>query len=114
MSYSETILSFDAVTFEHEHNKPILNAVDFSVREGTKITFMGQNGAGKSTIFKLITKQLKPNEGSVNTMPKITIATSHQVMPHDDRELTVEAFFKNDLKRKSMTLVEILRRFWRL
>ncbi len=100
MSYSETILSFDSVTFEHEHDKPILDAVDFSVREGTKITFMGQNGAGKSTIFKLITKHLKPNSGAVNTMPKITIATSHQVMPHDDKDLTVEAFFQKRFKEK--------------
>lgn len=100
MSYSETILSFDSVTFEHEHNKPILNAVDFSVREGTKITFMGQNGAGKSTIFKLITKHLKPNSGVVNVSNKFTIATSHQVMPHDDRELTVEAFFQKRFKEK--------------
>lgn len=100
MSYSETILSFDEVTFEHEHNKPILDAVNFSVREGTKITFMGQNGAGKSTIFKLIGKHLKPHKGSVNTMPKITIATSHQVMPHDDRELSIEEFFQKRFKEK--------------
>ncbi len=104
MSYSETILSFDAVTFEHEHNKPILNAVDFSVRDGTKITVMGQNGAGKSTIFKLITRQLKPNSGVVNVGNKFTIATSHQVMPHDDRELTVEAFFQKRFKEKKHDL----------
>ena len=100
MSFNETLLSFDAVSYEHEHNKPILDAVDFSVREGTKITVMGQNGAGKTTIFKLITKQLHPKAGAVNTIPKLSIATSHQVMPHDDRDLTLEAFFQKRFKEK--------------
>ena len=55
MAKPETILSFDEVSFEYGPNKPILDRVDFSVRRGSKITFMGQNGAGKSTIFALIT-----------------------------------------------------------
>ena len=42
--------------------------VDFSVRLGMKITFIGLNGAGKSTIFALITGALKPESGKVNVM----------------------------------------------
>ena len=48
------IVRFDEVSFEFGHNHPILKEVDFSIRRGAKITIMGQNGAGKSTIFKLI------------------------------------------------------------
>ena len=49
-----TVIRFEDVSFEFGHNKPILDEVSFSVRRGTKITLMGQNGAGKSTIFGLI------------------------------------------------------------
>ena len=51
---NETVISFKWVEFNYDHRKPILEDVTFSVRAGSKITLMGQNGAGKSTIFKLI------------------------------------------------------------
>ncbi len=60
MSKDEVILRFEDVAFEYEPNKPILDEVVFSVRRNSKITIMGQNGGGKSTIFGLITKKLKP------------------------------------------------------
>ncbi len=100
MSTSETILSFDKVSFEFEPKKPILNLVDFSVRRDTKITIMGQNGAGKSTILKMITGALKPKEGTVNVVPRLTIATAHQVIRPQDRELTVREFFQQNFKDK--------------
>ncbi len=56
MAQGDVVVRFDEVSFEYGHNKPILDEVDFSVRRGSKITIMGQNGAGKSTIFQLITK----------------------------------------------------------
>lgn len=37
--------------------------MSFSVRRGTKTTIMGQNGAGKSTIFSLITGAANPAVG---------------------------------------------------
>ena len=55
MSQNEVVLRFNKVSFEYGHNKPVLNETDFSVREGMKVTLMGQNGAGKSTIFQLTT-----------------------------------------------------------
>jgi ABC-type multidrug transport system fused ATPase/permease subunit len=48
-------LRFDDVSFAYADGKhPILKEASFSVRQNTKITIMGQNGAGKSTIFKMI------------------------------------------------------------
>jgi ABC-2 type transport system ATP-binding protein len=37
--------------------------IDFHVAEGEILAFLGPNGAGKSTTVKLLTGQLKPNEG---------------------------------------------------
>ena len=51
---NEVILRFDNVVFEYLHKKPLLDEVNFSLRNGSKITLMGQNGAGKSTLFSLI------------------------------------------------------------
>jgi len=100
MANNETIISFDSVSFEYAHEKPLLKEASFSVRRGSKVTFMGQNGAGKSTIFKLIAGKLKPQSGSVNVVPRLTIATSHQVMRPEDRKLTVLEFFENCFDEK--------------
>ena len=61
---------------------------------------MGQNGSGKSTIFKLITNECQPNEGAVNIHPNATIAISKQVIPRDQMGLTIKEFFENCFKEK--------------
>lgn len=99
MAKEETILRFEEVSFEYAHDKPILNEVDFSLRRGSKVTIMGQNGAGKSTIFHLITGTLKPESGTINRVQGLTIALSRQVIPRDDLKLTVREFFQKSFSK---------------
>ncbi len=100
MSKDEVIIRFEDVSFEYGQNKPILEEVNFSVRKGSKITIMGQNGAGKSTIFKLITKDLKPEEGSIHIGNGISIAISKQVIPREYLDLSIRDFFQKSFKDK--------------
>ncbi len=95
MAKDETILRFEGVTFEYNPLKPILDEVDFSVREGMKLTIMGQNGAGKSTLFGLITGDFEPNSGSIHVVKGISIAIAKQVIPRDQMDMTVREFFQN-------------------
>lgn len=74
MNQGEVILRFNKASFSHERNKLILDEVNFSVRRGLKITLMGQNGAGKSTIFNLITKFFEPDSGTVSVGAGVTVA----------------------------------------
>lgn len=97
---SETIIRFENVSFEYGPNKPILTEVDFIVRRGAKITLMGQNGAGKSTLFGLITGASKPEDGEIHIDKKTSIAIARQVIPRDQMELTVRAFFEKCFKHK--------------
>ena len=100
MAKNETILRFEGVSFEYGPNKPIIEEVDFSLREGNKFTIMGQNGAGKSTIFKMITGDLTPESGSINIGNGVTIAISRQVIPRDEMTLTVREFFEKCFPKK--------------
>ncbi len=93
MSKQETILRFEEVTFEYGVLKPILEDVSCTVRRGSKITIMGQNGAGKSTIFGLITGALEPESGNVYRFAGVSVAIARQVIPRDELELTVRDFF---------------------
>lgn len=100
MSRDEVIVRFDKVSFEYGHHTPILAEVDFSLRNNWKITLMGQNGAGKSTIFQLITGALHPESGNIHTADGLTIATSRQVIPRDQMHLTVREFFERCFTKK--------------
>jgi ATP-binding cassette subfamily F protein 3 len=97
---NDVVLRFDSVSFEYSAVAPILEEVDLSVRRGSKITIMGQNGAGKSTIFSLITGAQKPTDGSVHITRGLTIALSRQVIPRGDLDLTVRDFFLKCFKEK--------------
>lgn len=100
MKPGETIIRFQDVSFEYSHTKPILQEVDFSIRQGAKMTLMGQNGAGKSTIFGLINGKHVPESGHIHIVRGVTIATSRQVIPRDEMELTVRDFFQKCFAEK--------------
>jgi ATPase subunit of ABC transporter with duplicated ATPase domains len=100
MAKDESILRFEKVTFGYSDNVPLMTEVDFNIRRGTKTTIMGQNGAGKSTIFGLITGRLQPEVGVINVVNGVTIAISRQVIPRDELDLTVREFFQKCFLKK--------------
>ncbi|MDO8474062.1 MAG: ATP-binding cassette domain-containing protein [bacterium] len=100
MAYGEVIIRFDEVSFSYGPYIPILREVDFTVRQGSKITLMGQNGAGKSTIFQLIVKALEPESGVVHVADNITIAMARQVIPTAQMDITVQEFFEQCFAEK--------------
>ena len=94
MSSGNSVLRFEDVYFGHSEDRLLMENVSFSLRDGAKMTVMGQNGAGKSTMFKLILGELVPFKGRVNREAGATIAIARQVMPHEDRELTLQEYFR--------------------
>ncbi len=59
-----TVLSASGVTLSFGVRK-ILDRVSFSLEENDKLGVIGVNGCGKSTLFKILTGELSPDEGSV-------------------------------------------------
>ncbi len=94
----EVILRFDEASFEYSYNKPILDEASFSVRRGSKITLMGQNGAGKSTIFGLIKGTLKPKEGKISITGEASIGAASQALDRADFSLTLLEYFAKAFK----------------
>ena len=97
---NETIIKFSDVSFAWEAKRPILDEANFSIRRGSKITLMGQNGAGKSTIFSLIMTNSEPDSGSVNISHNVTIATAKQIILREDLSLTIREFFEKCFVKK--------------
>lgn len=93
MAQGEVIIRFDEASFAYG-SKRVLDAVNFSVRQDAKITLMGQNGAGKTTIFNLIMGVLEPESGAVHRAKNLAIAAARQTIPRDQLFLTVRQFFE--------------------
>lgn len=45
--------------------KPVLKDLSLEIPKGKIVTLMGSNGCGKSTLFQLLTKNLKPDSGQI-------------------------------------------------
>jgi ATP-binding cassette, subfamily F, member 3 len=75
--------------------------VDFSIAQGSKVTIMGQNGAGKSTIIKLMSQLLRPDEGQVVVRSGERVACAMQTMPLACRDWTVDEFLTHQLNTAS-------------
>jgi ATP-binding cassette subfamily B protein len=56
---------FDHVSFGYDPFKPVLRDVNLRIAPGETVAFVGQTGAGKSTVAKLITRFYDPTEGRV-------------------------------------------------
>lgn len=61
-----TGIEFKNVNFFYQNNvKNVLNCVNFSISPGEIVALVGENGSGKSTIVKLLTRLYDPREGEI-------------------------------------------------
>ncbi|PIQ79071.1 hypothetical protein COV81_03240 [Candidatus Peregrinibacteria bacterium CG11_big_fil_rev_8_21_14_0_20_41_10] len=121
MNHGNVILSFEKVDFDYGDGRQILAKAEFTVRENAKITIMGQNGAGKSTIFKLILgasplinglseeMTLKPHKGKVNIKPGATVGIALQVMPQQFFCHTVVEYFETAFAEKTYNIEKLIK-----
>lgn len=66
-----TILSFIEGKYRHPAKKIILDNISLTIECGEKIGIIGGNGAGKSTMLKLISGILKPTTGTIRIRGKV-------------------------------------------
>ena len=59
------VIEFRNVCFSYPDGEEILRNVSFQIKQGEKVAIVGNNGEGKSTIFKLICGLYTPNAGSI-------------------------------------------------
>lgn len=58
-------ISFDNVSYAYEENRAVLKNLSFVVEAGSQVVLTGVNGAGKSTIFKLLLKMIEAEYGKI-------------------------------------------------
>jgi ATP-binding cassette subfamily F protein uup len=58
--------------------KRVFDNLTIGINEGDRIGVVGRNGDGKSTLLKLLSKRIQPNEGKVTHRGGITIGVLDQ------------------------------------
>ncbi|GGB56651.1 ABC transporter ATP-binding protein/permease [Shewanella inventionis] len=83
------VIKFDDVSFQYD-KRPILNKVSFEVPAGKKIAVVGDSGAGKSTIIKLLFRFYDVNSGAitidgidVRQLTQLALRKAIAVVPQD-------------------------------
>ena len=76
-------IEFKNVCFSYPgSNQMVLENVSFVINPGSRLALVGENGAGKSTIIKLLLRQYLPNSGSI------------LVNGTDIRDLEIESYYR--------------------
>lgn len=92
-------------------NRVLFEDVSFDVESRDKIGFIGANGAGKTTIFKIISGAMEPGAGGVFKSKDITVGCMEQHANADKRKsvydelLSVFAYFE-EMERELETLAQ--------
>lgn len=94
MASENVIIRFEKVSFTYGDKKVILDEANFNVRKNSIVTIIGQNGAGKSTIFKMLEGKLKPQGGRINIETGATIGIAEQMVPAAKIDLSLREYFK--------------------
>ena len=62
-------ISVNDIVKGFEIGNNILRGLSFTVNSGERVGILGPNGCGKTTLFKLMTGQLRPDEGEITVAP---------------------------------------------
>ncbi len=59
------MIEFKNISFSYDKDTPVLKGISFTINDGESVGLIGANGAGKSTIMKIMLGLLAPSEGEV-------------------------------------------------
>ena len=85
---SNPIVSLQNVSAFHK-KKPVLKGVNFLVNKGDFVYIIGKTGSGKSSVLKLLYKELEAAEGEVNVLDFDLKKTKSSKVPFLRRKLGI-------------------------
>jgi ATP-binding cassette subfamily F protein uup len=74
------LLQLQSITLRYG-TAPLLDAVDFQVEAGERVCLLGRNGAGKTSLMRIITGEETPNDGEIVRLPGTILTRLDQEVP---------------------------------
>ncbi len=79
------LLRFEKVSLAYG-DQPLLDHVEFQIRKGERVCLLGRNGAGKSTMMKLVSGSILPDDGTLWRKPGLKVGVLNQDLPDQDEK----------------------------
>ncbi len=83
------MIKFYNVSLKYDKDSYAINGVNLKINEGEFVFVVGKTGAGKSTLFKLLTRELKPTSGTIKVFNDNIANLSDKLIPYYRRQLGV-------------------------
>jgi ATP-binding cassette subfamily F protein uup len=77
-----TLVRFDEVSLEFGE-QVLLREATMSIEPGERVCLIGRNGAGKTSLLRLITGELEPDHGEIHFQAGIGISKLDQTLPEE-------------------------------
>ena len=78
--------------------KNVLNGMNLTLKTGEKAVLIGCNGAGKSTVLKIIMKQENISAGTINIRKNATIGLLRQIYEYEETNPNVYTFLQRSFE----------------
>lgn len=78
--------------------KNVLNGMNLTLKTGERAVLIGCNGAGKSTVFKIIMKQENISAGTINIRKNATIGMLKQIYEYEETNPNVYSFLQRSFE----------------
>jgi ATP-binding cassette subfamily F protein uup len=85
---SIALITLNGVHLAYGHH-PLLDGADLAIQASERIGLIGRNGAGKSSLLRLLDGRNVPDDGAINVAGHVRVATVEQE-PTLDETLTIE------------------------
>jgi ATP-binding cassette, subfamily F, member 3 len=89
----------------------ILENTNKNIDSGEKIAIIGGNGAGKTTILKMLTGEENASEGTIEKRSNLKIGYFDQELTDVNQELTVIKFLEQETSKNDQHIISILLNF---
>lgn len=86
---SDEIITMNNVSKAYATGTPALNNVNLHIKKGEFVFIVGDSGSGKSTMIKLLLRELVPTEGEINVMGYDLTRIRHRKIPMFRRNLGI-------------------------
>lgn len=83
------IITLKNVSKAYATGAPALNGVDLHINKGEFVFIVGDSGSGKSTMIKLLLRELVPSSGEINVMGYDLVRIRHRKIPKFRRNLAL-------------------------
>ena len=83
------MIKYNKVSLKYDKDSYAIHDLSLKINEGEFVFIVGKTGAGKSTLFKLLTRELVPTSGSIKVFKDNIEYISDKLLPYYRRQLGV-------------------------